>query len=353
MVLEVEKEDLKKALITNYKYSDFWSRVFESEYELNYFIKNTEDKTFHETALELINLLYKKSPFFISPDNLRINWLDFEIKDENKEIRYYQSSATSGENANISIWTLKDLEISVNFLAEKLPKIYNLLSKNIPKVGIIVGPYGWYQEENTNLFWRLGIKRVYFVGIETLGLKKQLVENRERALERIYPTMKRLLQYISNDNRDLAIRYPPIMYDIFKPIRDRIKVFITSGLEITSNLLDKLQMEFSNSQIIPLYGDSMFGDAIGLRKNDNIIYYPPPKVHILCVKKRNNNYELCEYGERGEKALIRIGDAALYVFVDEKEIIGREKPLYEFGIERDGFSNPTRVISSNSKTEKM
>lgn len=344
MKQEKNKEELKKALIVNWRYTEFWSKVFDSENELNSFMSATEDKDFYDFAIELINKLYKESPSLLSPDNLRTNWLSFEIKDEKKEIRYYQSSATSGENANISIWTTKDLETNINFLADKLPRIYNLLSRDLPKVGMIVGPYGWYQEENTHLFWKLGIKRIYFVGVETFGLKKQLAENREKAFERILPTIKRLTQYISYDDRDLAIRYPPIMYDILKPINKRIKIFITSGLEITPNLLDYLKSEFPYSQIIPLYGDSMFGDAIGIRKGDNIIYYPPPSVHIICVKKRNDGYELCEYGERGFKAMIRIGDAALYVFVDEKEKIGREKPLYEFGIETDGFSNPSRNL---------
>lgn len=289
-----------------------------------------------------INELHKISPITLSPDNIRTNWIDFRPRDPNKRVRYYQSSASGGEEAGIAIWTRDDLEKLVAYIVKTLPEIYPQFKSHLPDAGLILGPYGWYQEENTELMWRLGIYDVYFIAVETHALKKLLVENISKVQERLEPTFKRVGQVILRDEREFMVRYPPLLYDVLKPAADRIRYFITSGVDITPQTIEKINFDFPNSTVIPFYGDSLFGDAIGINEGNKIIYYPPPGVFIFPVKKTGNNYELCEYGERGYKAFIKIGDGALYVFIDKKETIGREKP--RFNIEVDGFSNPSRHL---------
>lgn len=338
-----ELDMLVEALDYHWEKTPFWNTVIGSRENLEKIKREMQNiGDFSEASVYLINELYRRNPDIISTDNLRNSWNLFRPKDSEKKIRYYQSSASSGEAACVSIWTEKDLESLLDFLTKQLHNIYPETKSHIPKYGLIVGPYGWYQEENTKLFWNLGVTDLYFIGIETWGIKKMLIENEKKAMERVEPTMKRINQYVSRIDNEMIIRYPPLMFDVLETSVDKIRYFITSGIDIDIKTIEYISSVFTRSRIIPFYGDSIFGDAIGFIKDDKIIYMPPSNVFIFPVKKDGSSYKLCEYGERGYKALIRIGDAALYVFVDEKEIIWREEPM--FGIKKDCFSNPTRKL---------
>ncbi|MEM5828464.1 MAG: hypothetical protein QW197_03130 [Candidatus Aenigmatarchaeota archaeon] len=323
------KERIWETILFHKKYTPFWRNILNDDDV--YKFKNSLEKDDVPSFLEeLVNSLYSKNPELLNPDRIRTEWKLFR-PEYPIFVRWYQSSGTMGDEANISAWSYDDLERIVDFLVKHMKSIYEFN----PSVALLIGPYGWFQEENTQLVYRSGAKYAYFVGVEVLGLKKLSEEEMRKRLE---PTIKRIHQYLRRDPEIDTIRSAPLLYEIFP--RDTIRHFITSGFGMDIETIKNMGNWFYRARIIPFYGDSMFGDAIGIVDNKGITYYPPDYVFIYPVRKKEKKIEIVEKGEEGYKLFTRFWKSGMYVFIDNKELIGRAGYSDIFG--REGFSNPRR-----------
>ncbi|WP_175059276.1 hypothetical protein [Thermococcus sp. 2319x1] len=203
------------------------------------------------------------------------------------------------------------------------------------------GPYGWYQEEISELVWSYkGF--LYFIGLETDGIKREL---QEKGLEyilkgRLAPLVRYTQRVLAKDQIN-TVRTAPQLLTLF-PKGGEIETIILSGVGITAQYLKDLHNEFTNAVLIPLYGYYAFGDLVGIVKNNSIIYYPNyPFTIVFPLVEEENAYRIAKHGERGKMGIIIARPEKLIIKV-ENEVTTRASQLRPF--KWDGFADPVRRV---------
>ncbi|NJE09088.1 hypothetical protein E3E31_11245 [Thermococcus sp. M39] len=278
---------------------------------------------------------------FIDDNELRENWLSFLPKNYKGRLRFYQSSGTTGPRS-LCHWDYEYVKLLVFYLREALDKLYHLdeiYNEAHQMIALLHGPYGWYQEEMSELIWSYG-GILYFIGTETEGIKKALErEGIQGALKLLEPLVKYTQRVLKKDKINTA-RTALQLLDLFKPFKENLETIMLSGTSTTPEVLEQYQKQFENSTFIPLYGHSAFGDAIGVYNGKDIRYYPNyPFTLILPLVPENGKYRMAEYGERGLTGII-IARPEILIVKLENETIKRVRPIKPF--KWDGFANPRR-----------
>lgn len=262
---EKTKEYLQKIFEYHFENTPYWKR-FKGQVNL--------DEIFQGKLEEVFENIFNAG-LFVNEDHLRENWLDFFPENYEGKIRFYQSSGTTRERA-ITHWDYEYMKLLVKYLKVSLDKIYNLneiYNEEHKMRALAHGPYGWYQEETSELVWSYG-GLLYFIGVETDGIKEELEKgNLEKVLKgRLAPLVKYTRRVFEKDSIN-TFRTGPQMLTIV-PEPDALETIILSGLGISAEFLREIQGTFKNSIIIPLYGYYAFGDLVGMLKNDDVVYYP-------------------------------------------------------------------------------
>ncbi|USS40317.1 hypothetical protein NF865_08315 [Thermococcus aggregans] len=334
--LKIDKEQIREYLWRVFEYhlshTPYWKKQ-RSKFNL--------EEIFEGSLEEIFEKIFNQG-LFVEEEYLRNNWLEFLPENYNGKIRFYQSSGTTGERA-IGHWDYEYVKVLVKYLKLSFDEVYKLNEKYDEKHkmrAIAHGPYGWYQEEISELVWSYS-GLLYFIGFETDGIKRELYE---KGLEyllrgRLAPLVKYTRRVLEKDKIN-TIRSAPPLLDLFLHQLENIETIILSGLEITIQYLKELQEEFPNGTIIPLYGHYAFGDLVGMVKNNDIVYYPNyPFTIALPLVKEDNGYRVVKYRERGKMALVIARPEILIIKIENEEIT-RIPPTKPFAW--DGFANPKR-----------
>lgn len=295
--------------------------------------------SFEGSLTEVLESIFNKLE--VSPSLLRENWLSFLPQDYNGRIRFYQSSGTTGRR-KFAHWDEAYVHVLVNYLREALNRIYSLdrVYSTEPPRAVVHGPYGWYQEEMSNLIWSYG-GMLYFIGAETEGLKHILEKEPERAYKLLEPLINYTKRVLRADDVN-TVRTSPQMLGLFEEAREEMKVILLSGTALAPDTVKKAKGEFKSSIVVPLYGNFLFGDAVGVAGRGGITYYPNAPFTIIAPLIREEGvYRIAKYGERGRTGII-VARPELFVVMVEDEEITRRKPLPPF--RWDGFENPSRGI---------
>lgn len=330
---EKTREYLREIFEDHFLHTPYWRKMR----------KNVDlDEVFEGNLEEIFENIFNNG-IFVEENYLRNNWLEFLPDNYAGKIRFYQSSGTTRERA-IGHWDYNYLKLLVRYLRASLDGIYGLdkiYNDNHRMRAIAHGPYGWYQEEISEIVWSYkGF--LYFIGLETDGIKREL---QEKGLEyllkgRLAPLVRYTQRVLAKD-RINTIRSAPQLLTLFSQTED-IETIMISGVGITAEYLKELYNEFPSSTIIPLYGYYAFGDLIGIVKNNSIVYYPNyPFTIIFPLIKKEGMYRIAKYGERGKMGVI-IARPELLIVKIEEETINRTPPVSPF--EWDGFANPKRSI---------
>jgi len=287
-----------------------------------------------ETFEDLINR------FAVEENYLRANWLDFLPRNYRGKIRFYQSSGTTRERA-IGHWDRAYVDFLVSFLRRSLDELYGLNELEGRVRALAHGPYGWYQDEISELVWSYH-GYLYFIGMETDGLKRLL---REKGLEEVLKLLDPLIKYTSRvlekDRINLARTAPPLV-GLFEKGAEDIEALILSGVGTDVDFLRKTGEMFPNAQTIPLYGYYLFGDLPGLVRGDSISYYPNwPFTLIFPVRKTGSGYRVVDYGERGQLAVVIARPEVLVIKLEDETAV-RARPAGPF--RWDGFADPRREL---------
>ncbi|KUK16659.1 hypothetical protein [Thermococcus sibiricus] len=311
----------------------YWKRMKE---------KVNLDEIFEGNLEDVFENIFN-SNLAVSEDYLRNNWLDFLPNNYRGKVRFYQSSGTTRERG-ILHWDYKYMKLLVKYLKVALDEIYKLNKKydeSHNMRAITHGPYGWYQEEMSELVWSYN-GMLYFIGIETDGIKREL---KEKGLEyllkgRLAPLV-RYTQRILEKDKINTVRSAPQLLTLFPKVEE-IETIIVSGVGVTVESLKWLMESFPNASVIPLYGYYAFGDLMGMLKNDNTIYFPNyPFTIAFPLKATHGGYTVVNRGESGKMGLIIARPELLVVKLEDEHII-RATPEKPF--KWDGFANPKRII---------
>ncbi|WP_048148522.1 hypothetical protein [Palaeococcus ferrophilus] len=295
------------------------------------------DPSFDGSLREVLESIF--NTLEVNPSLLREEWPSFLPHGYRGRIRFYQSSGTTGRR-KFAHWDESYVHVLVNFLREALDRTYSLgkLYEEEPPRALIHGPYGWYQEEMSHLIWSYG-GMLYFVGAETEGLKQLLEREPERAYRLLEPLINYTKRVIMVDDIN-TVRTSPQMLDLFLRIRDDMRAIFLSGTALGHETVKRVKNEFENAKVIPLYGNFLFGDAVGIAGEDGIVYYPnAPFTLIVPLIKEDDVYRIAKYGERGKTGVI-VARPELFVVMVEDEEVTRRKPRPPF--RWDGFENPSR-----------
>jgi hypothetical protein len=319
----------------------------EHAYEIvNFHISNTPfwqkrkrglDSLFEGKTEEIIENLFNE--FLVDENILRESWLEFLPKNYKGNIRFYQSSGTTGRR-KFTHWDEKYIDLLTTYLKTGLDHIYQPRIKR----ALVHGPYGWYQDEMSKLIWSYGAY-LYFIGIETEGLKIIL---EEKGFEGVKEMFKPLLNYtqrvLEKDKEINTIRTAPQIFPSLLPYKTQIENVIVSGTEVNSEVLSKLKENFPNTKVIPFYGHFLFGDCIGIMEGTNIHYYPNFPYTIiepLKMDEDDRRLKVVDYGEEGRLGIIILRPELFFVTMEEERIERtRGRALFNF----DGFSNPKRKL---------
>jgi len=294
-------------------------------------------RTLTETMENVLN-----SGLLVEEDYLRANWLDFLPEHYRGKVRFYQSSGTTRERA-IGHWDKAYVEYLVSYLKQALNEIYGLDQVFPPgKMRALAhGPYGWYQDEISELVWSYeGV--LYFIGMETDGLKRILEEKGvDEVLRILDPLVKYTERVLRKDRINLARTAPPLV-DLFENASESLESVILSGVGTDVAFLKSVEEKFPNARAIPLYGYYLFGDLVGVPTKKGVSYYPNwPFTIVFPVKRAEDGYRVVEYWERGRLAMIIARPEVLVIKV-ENETAVRVPQVDPFGW--DGFSDPRRVV---------
>ncbi len=298
------------------------------------------DSIFEGSLEETVEKIFN-SGLSIKSDELRENWLGFLPRNYKGKLRFYQSSGTTGPRS-FCHWDHEYVDLLVFYLRRALDEVYHLdeTYNDFHQLrALLHGPYGWYQEEMSELVWSYG-GILYFVATETEGLKKILEkEGIKAAMKYLAPLVRYTQRVLERDEINL-IRTAVQLLDIFKPFGENLETIMLSGTSTTPEVIKHYQDYFENSVFIPLYGYFAFGDAIGVHRGKNIQYYPNyPFTVILPLVPENGRYRIAKYGERGLTGIIIARPEILIVKIED-EFITRVPPIKPF--EWDGFANPSR-----------
>jgi len=328
---EKTKEHLMKIFEYHFENTPYWKK-FKGQIDL--------DEIFQGNLKRVFENIFNAG-LFVNEDHLRENWLDFFPKNYKGRVRFYQSSGTTRERA-ITHWDYEYMKLLVKFLRTALDEIYGLdkiYNERHQMRALAHGPYGWYQEEISELVWSYqGL--LYFIGVETDGIKRELEEKSlEEVLNGRLASLAKYTRRIFEKDRINTIRTGPQML-VLVPEPENIETVILSGLGITAESLREIQRTFKNSTIIPLYGYYAFGDLVGMPKNDEVVYYPNyPFTIIFPLIQEEGQYQVAKYGERGKMGLI-VARPELLIVKIENESISRAPSVDPF--RWDGFGNPER-----------
>jgi phenylacetate-coenzyme A ligase PaaK-like adenylate-forming protein len=296
--------------------------------------KKDLDSVFEGKTIEIIENLFNE--FLVDENLLKERWLEFLPKNYSGNIRFYQSSGTTGKR-KIVHWSEKYTDLLITYLKSSLDRFYE------PKIkrALIQGPYGWYQEEMSKLIWSYGAY-LYFVGIETEGLKVLLEkEGFEGVKEMFKPLLNYTQRVLEKDKEVNTVRTAPQILSFFLPYKTQIENIIVSGTEVNSENLNKIREDFPNAKIIPFYGHFLFGDAIGIVEGKSIHYYPNfPYTIIEPLKMEEGRLRVVKYGEEGKLGIIVLRPELFFVTVEEEKI----RRIGSGGLSHfDGFSNPKKT----------
>ncbi|WP_297480068.1 hypothetical protein [Thermococcus sp.] len=323
-------EYLNRIIGFHFKRTPYWRR-FSND------VNNLIGDTVAETVENLLN-----SGLSVDEDYLRANWLEFLPENYRGKVRFYQSSGTTRERA-IGHWDKDYVDYLVAYLRRSLDEIYGLDELFPPgKMRALAhGPYGWYQDEISELVWSYE-GYLYFIGMETDGLKRILKEKGvEEVLHILNPLVKYTERVLKRDTINLARTAPPLV-NLFESASNNIEAVILSGVGTDVASLRNVEEKFPNARTIPLYGYYLFGDLVGVPKGEEIAYYPNwPFTLIFPVEKTEEGYRVVDYNERGKLAVVVARPEVLVIKV-ENETATRVAPR---GLFRwDGFSNPRRFV---------
>jgi len=290
-----------------------------------------------ETVENLLN-----AGLVVDEDYLRANWLEFLPDGYKGRIRFYQSSGTTRERA-IGHWDRDYVDYLVSYLRRSLDEIYGFTETFSPgrMRALAHGPYGWYQDEISELVWSYD-GYLYFIGMETDGLKRVLEEKGvDEVLRILNPLVRYTERVLKRDRINLARTAPPLV-SLFESAAEDMEAVILSGVGTDVEFLREMEEKFPNAKVVPLYGYYLFGDLVGIPRGSEIAYYPNwPFTIILPVEETGDGYRVVDYGERGRSAFVIARPEVLVIKVED-ETARRVPPSGPF--EWDGFSDPRRAV---------
>ncbi len=300
------------------------------------------DEIFQGSLNEVFEKVFN-SGLVVEEDYLRSNWLDFVPDGYSGRIRFYQSSGTTRERA-IGHWDRGYSSVLLRYLRESLDGIYGLdriYNESHQMRALAHGPYGWYQDEISELVWSYG-GVLYFIGMETEGLKKVYAKYGTEALLKALKPLVRYTERVMKKDRINTVRSAPPLMSLFEGYADSIETIMISGVGINRDLFSYLRETFENAALIPFYGYYGFGDLVGIQKGGSFWYYPNhPFTIIFPLKTSDDGYRIVRYNERGLVGVIIARPELLIVKVEDETAL-RVPPEGPFGW--DGFGDPFRRV---------
>ncbi|NJE61292.1 hypothetical protein [Thermococcus sp. 21S7] len=274
---------------------------------------------------------------------LRHNWVEFVPDRYPGRIRFYQSSGTTRERA-IGHWDREYLFAVHRYLKAALDEIY-ALDKTYDEThrmrAIAHGPYGWFQEEISELVWGYG-GLLYFIGMETDGLKKVYETQGLEAVLRILDPLVRYTNRILERDSINTVRSAPPLMALFESHSEDIETAIISGVGVNHEFFEALSAKFEGTKLIPLYGYYLIGDLMGIRRGKEFWYYPNyPFTIIFPMEKEDDGYRIVKRHERGRVAMLIARPEVLVVKIEDETAL-RTPPHGPF--RWDGFGNPERKV---------
>ncbi len=328
-------EYLREVFEFHLRTTPYWRRISN---ELNPDL----DEIFQGRLEEVFEKIFN-SGLIVDEDYLRHNWLEFVPEGYSGRIRFYQSSGTTRERA-IGHWDREYLLASHLYLRKALDEVYGLddLYNDAHQMRAIAhGPYGWFQEEISELVWSYG-GVLYFIGMETDGLKKVYeTQGLQAVLKMLDPLVRYTTRIMEKDKINTVRSAPPLMA-LFEPYSDSIETAIISGVGINQAFFEMLREKFEGTKLIPLYGYYLFGDLVGIHMREEFWYYPNyPFTLVFPMRGGEDGYRIVKRRERGRVAIVIARPEVLVVkFEDETAV--RTPPHGPF--KWDGFGDPERKV---------
>lgn len=324
---------LREVFEFHFERTPYWRRV-------SGFLNLDLDELFQGNLREVFEKIFNEG-LAVDEGYLRRNWLEFVPEGYGGRIRFYQSSGTTRERA-IGHWDRRYLDALHGYLRASLDEIYGLnkiYDESHQMRTIAHGPYGWFQDEISELVWSYG-GVLYFIGMETDGLKKIYEsDGLEAVLKVLQPLVKYTARVMEADNINTVRTAPPLM-SLFEPYSENIETAIISGVGINRTFYEMLTEKFEGTKLIPLYGYYLFGDIVGIYNDGGFWYYPNyPFTIVFPVKHAEGEHRIVKYNERGTVAMI-IARPEVLVIKLEEETAFRTPPAKPF--KWDGFGDPSR-----------
>ncbi|NJE10338.1 hypothetical protein [Thermococcus sp. MAR1] len=328
-------EYLREVFEFHFQTTPYWRRVSAE-------LRPDLDSIFQGTLEEVFENIFN-SGLIVEEEYLRHNWVDFVPDGYTGKIRFYQSSGTTRERA-IGHWDRGYLFAVHRYLRTSLDEVYALNKTYDEKHRmrtIAHGPYGWFQEEISELVWSYG-GLLYFIGMETDGLKKVYeTQGLEAVLKILDPLVRYTNRIMERDSINTVRSAPPLMA-LFEPYSEDIETAIISGVGVNHEFFEALGAKFEGAKLIPLYGYYLIGDLMGIHRGKEFWYYPNyPFTIIFPMRKEADGYRIVKRHERGRVAMVIARPEVLVVkFEDETAL--RTPPHRPF--KWDGFGDPERKV---------
>ncbi|WP_297067914.1 hypothetical protein [Thermococcus sp.] len=278
----------------------------------------------------------------VHEEYLRTHWLEFVPGNYRGHVRFYQSSGTTRERA-IGHWDGEYLHYLHTYLRAALDSIYGLnriYTEEHQMRTLAHGPYGWYQDEISELVWSYG-GVLYFIGMETDGIKKVLAERGIGEVLRLLDPLVKYTHRVMEADRINTVRSAPPLMTLFEPYWENIETAIISGVGIDYSFFKYLSEKFSETKLIPMYGYYGFGDLVGIMHAKSFWYYPNYPFTVVFPVRNDGGYDVVEYGERGQVGML-IARPELLIVKLEDETAVRTPPQRPF--RWDGFGDPERRV---------
>jgi len=332
---ELTREYLRSVFEFHFERTPYWRKLAGE-------LKPDLDDVFQGSLERVFENIFNAG-LVVDEDYLRGRWLDFVPEGYRGRIRFYQSSGTTRERA-IGHWDASYLRVLLRYLRAGIEELYKLgerYDEEHQMRALAHGPYGWYQDEISELVWSYG-GALYFIGMETEGLKRILREQGLEAVLRILDPLVRYTKRVMENDRINTVRTAPQLMTLFEPYSESIETAIISGVGINEEFFKYLSETFSGAMIVPLYGYYLFGDLVGVHKHGGFWYYPNyPTTIVFPTRSDDGEVRVVGRGKRGRTAFI-IARPEVLVVKFEDETAERVPPVGSFGW--DGFGNPTRKV---------
>ncbi|ANF23389.1 hypothetical protein [Thermococcus piezophilus] len=328
------KEYLREVFEFHMTNTPYWKRVISAA-------RLDLDELFQGTLEEVFERIFN-SGLAVDEEYLRHNWLEFIPNNYSGRIRFYQSSGTTRERA-IGHWDRDYLKALHMYLRESLDEIYSLAeiyNEEHQMKALAHGPYGWYQDEISELVWSYG-GVLYFIGMETDGLKKVYAKQGLEAVLKILDPLVRYTKRVMEKDTINTVRSAPPLMALFEPYHENIETTIISGVGINYEFFQHLSEKFENATLIPLYGYYAFGDLVGIQKGRSFWYYPNYPFTIIFPLKQEDGYKIVKHGERGQVGMIIARPEVLIVKLEDETAI---RTPADGPFRWDGFGDPKRRV---------